>query len=43
MCTATSAKKAKVYMQFLAHRARKLSWNEVAESVQTSWEEVFDF
>ena len=28
----------KVYMQFLAHWARKLSWKEVAESFQTSWE-----
>jgi transposase len=30
----------KVYMQFLAHWARKLSWKEVAESFQTSWEKV---
>src|SRR5947199_443019 len=30
----------KVYMQFLAHWARKLSWKEVAESFQTSWENV---
>jgi len=29
-------------MQFLAHWARKLSWKEVAESVQTSWEKVCD-
>jgi len=29
-----------VYMQFLAHWARKLSWKEVAESFQTSWEKV---
>src|ERR1700682_3085878 len=27
-------------MQFLAHWARKLSWKEVAESFQTSWEKV---
>jgi transposase len=32
----------KVYMQFLAHWARKLSWQEVAESFQTSWEKVCD-
>ena len=32
----------KVYMQFLAHWARKLSWKEVAESFQTSWEKVGD-
>jgi transposase len=32
----------RVYMQFLAHWARKLSWKEVAESFQTSWEKVFD-
>jgi transposase len=32
----------KVYMQFLAHWARKLSWTEVAESFQTSWEKVCD-
>src|ERR1700681_1593285 len=30
------------YMQFLAHWARKLSWKEVAESFQTSWEKVCD-
>jgi transposase len=30
----------KVHMQFLAHWARKLSWKEVAESFQTSWEKV---
>ena len=29
-------------MQFLAHWARKLSWTEVAESFQTSWEKVCD-
>jgi DNA invertase Pin-like site-specific DNA recombinase len=27
-------------MQFLAHWARKLSWKEVAESFQTSWEKI---
>jgi transposase len=32
----------RVYMQFLAHWARKLSWKEVAESFQTSWEKVYD-
>lgn len=32
----------KVDMQFLAHWARKLSWKEVAESFQTSWEKVCD-
>ena len=32
----------KAYMQFLAHWARKLSWKEVAESFQTSWEKVSD-
>jgi transposase len=32
----------KVYMQFLAHWARKLSWKEVAESFQTAWEKVCD-
>lgn len=32
----------RVYMQFLAHWARKLSWKEVAESFQTSWEKVCD-
>ena len=30
----------RAYMQFLAHWARKLSWKEVAESFQTSWEKV---
>jgi transposase len=30
----------KVYMQFLAHWARKLSWKETAESFRTSWEKV---
>ena len=32
----------KVYMQCLAHWARQLSWQEVAESFQTSWEKVCD-
>ena len=32
----------KAYMQFLAHWARKLSWKEVAESFQTSWDKVCD-
>ncbi|KEQ15032.1 ISL3 family transposase [Endozoicomonas numazuensis] len=31
----------KVYMQFLAHWAKKLSWKEVASSFSTSWEKVF--
>jgi transposase len=31
---------AKVYMQFLAHWARKLSWKETATSFRTSWEQV---
>jgi transposase len=30
----------KVYMQFLAHWARKLSWLETAEAFHTSWEKV---
>ena len=30
----------KVYMQFLAHWARKLSWKETAVSFGTSWEKV---
>ena len=30
----------KVYMQFLAHWARKLSWKETATSFRTSWEQV---
>jgi transposase len=30
----------KVYMQFLAHWARKLSWQETAASFRTSWEKV---
>ncbi|MGH9428874.1 MAG: ISL3 family transposase, partial [Terriglobia bacterium] len=29
-----------VYMQFLAHWARKLSWKETAESFHTSWDQV---
>ena len=29
-----------VYMQFLAHWARKLSWKETATSFRTSWEKV---
>lgn len=29
------------YMQFLARWARRLSWQEVAESFRTSWEKVF--
>lgn len=31
-----------VYMQFLAHWAKKLSWKEVAISFGTSWEKVFN-
>lgn len=31
----------KVYMQFLAGWARKLSWKEVAKTFNTSWEKVF--
>ena len=31
----------KVYMQFLANWARKLSWKEVASTFNTSWEKVF--
>jgi transposase len=30
----------KVYMQFLAHWARQLSWQETAEAFRTSWEKV---
>lgn len=30
----------KVYMQFLAHWARKLSWQETAEAFRTSWDQV---
>ena len=29
------------YLLFLAHRARKLSWKETAQSFHTSWERVF--
>ena len=32
---------SKVYMQFLANWARKLSWKEVACTFNTSWEKVF--
>jgi transposase len=32
----------KVYMQFLAHWARQLSWKETAEAFHTSWEKVCD-
>ena len=31
----------RTYMQFLAGWARRLSWTEVAEAFQTSWEKVF--
>jgi len=31
----------RVYMQYLAHWAKKLSWKEVAISFKTSWEKVF--
>jgi transposase len=31
----------KVYMQYLAHWAKKMSWKEVATSFKTSWEKVF--
>jgi hypothetical protein len=30
----------KMYMQFLAHWARQLSWKEPAETFHTSWEKV---
>jgi transposase len=30
-----------VYMQYLAHWAKKMSWKEVAVSFKTSWEKVF--
>ena len=30
------------YLLFLAHWARKLSWQETARSFHTSWEKVFD-
>ena len=32
----------KVYMQFLAHWARKLSWKETAEEFRSSWDKVRD-
>ena len=32
---------ATVYMQFLAHWARKLSWKETAISFQTTWDKVY--
>ncbi len=32
----------KAHMLFLAHWARKLSWKEVAESFQTTWDRVHD-
>ena len=32
----------KVYMHFLGHWARKLSWKEVAEEFRTSWDKVHD-
>ena len=35
------AHQTKTYMQFLAHWARKLSWQEVARSFRTSWPKVF--
>jgi len=31
----------KAYMQFLAKWAKRLSWKEVAQSFQTSWDKVF--
>lgn len=31
----------KSYMQFLAHWAKTLSWQEVADNFETSWEKVF--
>jgi hypothetical protein len=31
----------KAYMLFLAHWARKLSWQETAASFRTSWDKVF--
>ncbi len=30
----------KVYMQYVAHWARKLSWKETAESFRAIWEKV---
>jgi transposase len=32
----------RVYMHFLGHWARKLSWKETAESFHTSWDKVHD-
>src|ERR1035438_1924512 len=32
----------KVYMHFLGHWARKLSWKETAEEFRTSWDKVHD-
>ena len=32
----------KVYMHFLGHWARKLSWQETAEAFRTSWDKVHD-
>ena len=32
----------KVYMHFLGHWARKLSWKETAESFHTTWDKVHD-
>ena len=32
----------KAYMMYLAHWARKLSWQETARSFHTSWEKVYD-
>ena len=32
----------KVYMHFLGHWARKLSWKETAEAFRTSWDKVHD-
>jgi len=32
----------RVYMHFLGHRARKLSWKETAESFHTTWDKVHD-
>ena len=32
----------KVYMHFLGHWARKLSWKETAESFRTTWDKVHD-
>ena len=32
----------KIYMHFLGHWARKLSWKETAESFHTTWDKVHD-